>query len=70
MHQSKTPGARGDCAPGSYGGGKLETGKGRGLIAGHVIGLRRIGAAVKLSNKGTFVQWSGTSRYFKGLRFA
>jgi hypothetical protein len=37
---------RGDCAPGSYGGGKLETGKGRGLIAGHVIGLRRIGAAV------------------------
>jgi hypothetical protein len=41
----------GDRAPGSYGGGKLETGKGRELIADHVIGLRRSGA-VKLSNKG------------------
>jgi hypothetical protein len=35
-------------------GGKLEAGNGRELVAGHVIGLRRSGAAVKLSGKGWF----------------
>jgi hypothetical protein len=33
-------------------GGKLEAGNGRELVAGYVIGLRRSGAAVKLSGKG------------------
>ena len=44
---------KGDPKQAQFTGGKPEAGKGRGCSAGHVIGLRQSGAAVKLSNKGS-----------------